>query len=299
MARRDVALIFQQFNLIRRLTALQNVLVGRLASLPTWRVVLRRFPRADRQLALACLDRVGLVRPSRTPAPTSSPEASSSAWRSRARWPRRPRVILADEPVASLDPESAATVLETLARRRGAGRGRHREPAPGPARRDLRRPHRRAARRAHRRGRPRRRASTRARIDQIYDERRHDADEHGTRSTPTRSGTPATWAAASSSSSSAIAWPALAAGAGAARLIALDPGAPADMPAWCRLTGTRARVGGAIPCTSSAESRKELSHGQQVLREPHPREGQHRQGDGRRSSSPTPRSARARRRSCS
>ena len=61
MARRDVALIFQQFNLIRRLTAVQNVLAGRLASLATWRVVLRRFPRADRQIALACLDRVGLV----------------------------------------------------------------------------------------------------------------------------------------------------------------------------------------------------------------------------------------------
>jgi phosphonate transport system ATP-binding protein len=51
MARRDVALIFQQFNLIRRLTAVQNVLADRLASLSTWRVVARRFPRADRQIA--------------------------------------------------------------------------------------------------------------------------------------------------------------------------------------------------------------------------------------------------------
>jgi len=60
-ARRALALIFQQFNLIRRLSALENVLVGRLAHVPTWRVVLRRFTRADRQLALRCLDTVGLV----------------------------------------------------------------------------------------------------------------------------------------------------------------------------------------------------------------------------------------------
>ena len=60
-ARQDVALIFQQFNLVRRLTALPNVLAGRLARLSTWRVLLRRFARADRQRALACLDAVGLL----------------------------------------------------------------------------------------------------------------------------------------------------------------------------------------------------------------------------------------------
>src|SRR4029077_8164472 len=60
-ARQTVALIFQQFNLIRRLTALENVLVGRLAHVATWRVLLRRFTRADRQLALRCLDTVGLL----------------------------------------------------------------------------------------------------------------------------------------------------------------------------------------------------------------------------------------------
>ena len=60
-ARGDVALIFQQFNLIRRLTAIENVLVGRLARVATWRVLVRRFARADRQLALRCLDTVGLL----------------------------------------------------------------------------------------------------------------------------------------------------------------------------------------------------------------------------------------------
>jgi phosphonate transport system ATP-binding protein len=61
MARREVGLIFQQFNLIRRLSALDNVLAGRLADVPTWRVMLRRFPHRDRQLALAALDRVGML----------------------------------------------------------------------------------------------------------------------------------------------------------------------------------------------------------------------------------------------
>jgi len=78
LARRELALIFQQFNLIRRLSALENVLVGRLAHVPAWRVISRSFTRADRQLALGCLDTVGLLdRPGR--ARTSCPAASSSA----------------------------------------------------------------------------------------------------------------------------------------------------------------------------------------------------------------------------
>ena len=113
MARRDVALIFQQFNLIRRLTAAQNVLAGRLASLPTWRVVMRRFPRADRQIALACLDRVGLVDRAYARADQLSGGQQQRVAIARA-LAQEARLILADEPVASLDPESAATVLETL-----------------------------------------------------------------------------------------------------------------------------------------------------------------------------------------
>ena len=113
MARRDVALIFQQFNLIRRLTAVQNVLAGRLASLATWRVVLRRFPRADRQIALGCLDRVGLVDRAYARADQLSGGQQQRVAIARA-LAQEARLILADEPVASLDPESAATVLETL-----------------------------------------------------------------------------------------------------------------------------------------------------------------------------------------
>jgi phosphonate transport system ATP-binding protein len=120
LARRSVALIFQQFNLIRRLTALENVLVGRLAQVPTWRVVARRFTRADRQLALGCLDTVGLLDKAAVRADQLSGGQQQRVAIARA-LAQNARVILADEPVASLDPESSATVLESLRSAVGAG----------------------------------------------------------------------------------------------------------------------------------------------------------------------------------
>ena len=111
--RQDVALIFQQFNLVRRLTALHNVLAGRLARLPAWRVVMRRFARPDRQRALACLDAVGLLDRAYARADQLSGGQQQRVAIARA-LAQEATVILADEPVASLDPESAATVLETL-----------------------------------------------------------------------------------------------------------------------------------------------------------------------------------------
>jgi phosphonate transport system ATP-binding protein len=119
-ARRDIALIFQQFNLIRRLTALQNVLVGRLAVVPTWRVLLRQFTRADRQLALACLDTVGLLDKAASRADQLSGGQQQRVAIARA-LAQDAKVILADEPVASLDPESSATVLESLRAAAAAG----------------------------------------------------------------------------------------------------------------------------------------------------------------------------------
>ena len=119
-ARQTVALIFQQFNLIRRLTALQNVLVGRLAHVSTWRVLLRRFTRADRQRALRCLDTVGLLDKAAVRADQLSGGQQQRVAIARA-LAQNARVILADEPVASLDPESAATVLASLRSAVGAG----------------------------------------------------------------------------------------------------------------------------------------------------------------------------------
>ena len=111
--RRDTGLIFQQFNLIRRLTAFENVLAGRLGHAPTWRVLLRRFSRADRQLALASLDRVGLLALAGQRADRLSGGQQQRVAIARV-LAQRSGLILADEPVASLDPASAANVLGTL-----------------------------------------------------------------------------------------------------------------------------------------------------------------------------------------
>ena len=112
-ARRSIGLIFQQFNLIRRTDALDNVLTGRLGQVPAWRALLRCFSREDRALALSCLDRVGLLPHARRRADRLSGGQQQRAAIARA-LAQGSRVILADEPTASLDPENAANVLSLL-----------------------------------------------------------------------------------------------------------------------------------------------------------------------------------------
>ena len=111
--RREIGLIFQQFNLARRMSAVDNTLVGRLGYAPTWRVLARRFGRSDRQLALAALDRVGLL-----PQAYQRADSLSGGQQQRVAIARvlaqQSSIILADEPVASLDPASAAGVLGIL-----------------------------------------------------------------------------------------------------------------------------------------------------------------------------------------
>jgi phosphonate transport system ATP-binding protein len=119
--RRSIGLIFQQFNLIGRLSAIENVLAGRLGAVPTWRAVLRRFSVEDRQRALAALDRVGLLAETYQRADRLSGGQQQRVAIARV-LAQECRVILADEPVASLDPVAASNVLSTLrsvARERG------------------------------------------------------------------------------------------------------------------------------------------------------------------------------------
>ncbi|CAJ0794035.1 phosphonate transport system ATP-binding protein [Ralstonia pickettii] len=111
--RRRIAVVFQQFNLIGRLSALDNVLAGRLGHVPAWRGLLRRFSREDRLLALECLDRVGLLSLAQQRADTLSGGQQQRVAIARA-LAQRPDIILADEPVASLDPQSGANVLALL-----------------------------------------------------------------------------------------------------------------------------------------------------------------------------------------
>ena len=120
-ARREIGVVFQQFNLIRRYCALDNVLAGRLRDVALWRVVTKQFPRSDIELAEKALDAVGLLALARQRADTLSGGQQQRVAIARA-LAQESRILLADEPVASLDPESAASVLSlmhTLARDKG------------------------------------------------------------------------------------------------------------------------------------------------------------------------------------
>jgi phosphonate transport system ATP-binding protein len=112
-ARREVGLVFQQHNLIRRRSALDNVLAGRLAEVPLWRVAARRFGAAERQRAYAALDRVGLLEFAGRRADRLSGGQQQRVAIARV-LAQQSRLILADEPVASLDPASAVAVLSLL-----------------------------------------------------------------------------------------------------------------------------------------------------------------------------------------
>lgn len=112
-ARREIGIVFQQYNLVRRLSALENVLAGRLAATPMWRVVLRRFDRSDCIRAAAALERVGLSAQldQRTDTLSGGQQQRVAIARTLA---QECRVLLADEPVASLDPDTAIMVLSLL-----------------------------------------------------------------------------------------------------------------------------------------------------------------------------------------
>jgi phosphonate transport system ATP-binding protein len=107
-------MVFQQHHLIGRLSALENVLTGRLGAHSLLRTLLP-LPRADRLIALAALERVGLADRALTRADQLSGGQQQRVGIARA-MAQQPRLILADEPVASLDPATAERVLGDLHR---------------------------------------------------------------------------------------------------------------------------------------------------------------------------------------
>lgn len=112
--RRKTAMVFQHHQLILRHTALANVLTGRLAYHSTWRSLFP-LPRHDLDLALHCLDRVGLADKALMRVDQLSGGQQQRVGIARA-LAQEPSMILADEPVASLDPATSEIVLSLLKR---------------------------------------------------------------------------------------------------------------------------------------------------------------------------------------
>ncbi len=112
-ARRRIGMVFQEYNLVERLTAIENVLCGRLGYVSPWRAWLRRYPKEDIDGAFELLEAVGLADRAGQRA-----DALSGGQRQRIGIARalmqRPDLLLADEPTSSLDPKTSVEIMELM-----------------------------------------------------------------------------------------------------------------------------------------------------------------------------------------
>ena len=113
--RRKIGMVFQHFNLVHRSTVITNVLAGRLGYVNPALALINRFPKEDMAKARAQLERVGLAEKARARADELSGGQQQRVGIARAMM-QDPRMILADEPVASLDPVLAHSIMQYLER---------------------------------------------------------------------------------------------------------------------------------------------------------------------------------------
>lgn len=113
--RSKIGMIFQTFNLVNRTTVINNVLMGRLTAVPRWRSLLGWWPAEQKELALQALERVEIVDKAYVRASNLSGGQQQRVGIARA-LAQDPTVLLADEPVASLDPVTSHTVMRDLSR---------------------------------------------------------------------------------------------------------------------------------------------------------------------------------------
>ncbi len=113
-ARRHIGMVFQEYNLVERLTVMENLLSGRLGYVSSWRAWRRKFPADDIRKAFELLDVVGLAGFAHRRA-----DALSGGQRQRVGIARavmqEPKMLLADEPTSSLDPKTSVEIMELLA----------------------------------------------------------------------------------------------------------------------------------------------------------------------------------------
>ena len=109
--RRKIGMVFQSFNLVKRTTVIKNVLTSRVAEMPLWKSILGLYTKEDKLLALTALDNVGILDKAYLRADTLSGGQAQRVALARC-LAQKPDIILADEPVASLDPLTSQQVMD-------------------------------------------------------------------------------------------------------------------------------------------------------------------------------------------